>query len=79
MRRNPWLWLLVVGLLALIFYQYVPRTEIHVLWHPWFLDQVKNDSIKSLSIQGAEIRGELRTEQPYQNPSSRTVTTARKF
>ncbi len=27
---------------------------------PWFLDQVKNNNIKTISFQGIEIHGELR-------------------
>ena len=63
--RPPWLWLLVIGLLALIFWQFVPKAEVQVLYHPWFIEQVDNDNIKSISFQGNEFRGELREPQPY--------------
>ncbi len=74
----PWLWLIVIGLLALIFWHFVPKTEVQVLYHPWFTDQVKNHNIKSMSIQGNEIRGELRKETTY-SPTSGTSTPVHKF
>lgn len=74
----PWLWLIVIGLLALIFWHFVPKTEVQVLYHPWFTDQVSSHNIKSMSIQGNEIRGELRKETTY-SPTSGTSTPVRKF
>src|SRR5437764_3822968 len=74
----PWLWLLVIGLLALIFWQFVPKTEVQVLYYPWFMEQVDNNNIKSISFQDREIRGELRDVQPYVTPSG-TSTPVRKF
>ncbi len=75
----PWLWLLLIGGFALIFWQFVPKTEIQVLYYPWFIEQVDSDNIKSISIQGNELRGELRKEQQYVNPSTQTTTPVRKF
>jgi len=75
----PWLWLLLIGGLALIFWQFVPKTEIQVNYYPWFIEQVESDNIKSLSIQGTELRGELRTEKPCLNPSTLTTFPVRKF
>ena len=67
----PWLWLLLLGGFALIFWQFVPRNEVQVRYYPWFYDQVQNDNIKSITIQGVEIRGELRKDQPYlANPAA---------
>src|SRR5947207_3399312 len=74
----PWLWLLVIGLLALIFWQFVPKTEVQVLYYPWFMEQVDNDNIKSISFQDREIRGELRERQSYSTPSG-TTTPVTKF
>src|SRR5262245_63597888 len=74
----PWLWLLVVGLLGLIFWQFVPKTEVQVRYYPWFMEQVDKDNIKNLSVQGVEIHGELRKEQPYSSPSG-TITQVRRF
>jgi cell division protease FtsH len=75
----PWLWLLLIGGFALIFWQFVPKTEISVLYFPWFIEQVESDNIKSISIQGPELRGELRKEQPFQNPSTQTTTPVKRF
>ncbi|MGO9468420.1 MAG: ATP-dependent zinc metalloprotease FtsH [Isosphaeraceae bacterium] len=75
----PWLWLLLIGGFALIFWQFVPKTEIQVLYYPWFVDQVDSANIKSISIQGNELRGELRKEMHFVNPSTLTTTLVRKF
>src|SRR5271165_1095261 len=75
----PWLWLLLLGGFALIFWQFVPKTEVQVLFYPWFYEQVQTDNIKSVSIQGDDIHGEIRKEQPYQNTSTQSTVTVRKF
>ncbi len=76
----PWLWLLLLGGFALMFWVFVPRNEVQVLYYPWFFEQVQNDNIKSVSIQGLEIRGELRSDQPYQaNPAATTPTIVHRF
>jgi len=75
----PWLFLLLLAGFALIFYQFVPKTEITVGWYPWFYEQVKNDNIKTLSIQGADIKGELRKEQDYQSAPSQPPTKVKRF
>ena len=61
----PWLWLLLIGGFAIIFWQFMPKSETAVHYSPWFLDQVERDNIRSLMIKGMEIRGELRQPQPY--------------
>jgi len=73
---HPWQWLLLLGLFALVFWLYLPKTEIQV-YYPWFLEQVQNDNVKSISIQGMEICGELRKAQRYL--TRRVDTTVRKF
>jgi cell division protease FtsH len=73
----PWLWLLVIGLLGVIFWQFVPKTEIQVQYFPWFIEQVESDNIKSISFQGLEIRGELRERRPYSTPSGATTQVTR--
>ena len=75
----PWLWLLLIGGFAIIFYQFKPGSDVPVLYYPWFLAQVDADNVKSLSIQGNEIRGELRHEQPFENPATHTRTNVHKF
>ena len=64
---RTWQWLLLFLLVALIVWLYRPQTEIKVFF-PWFLDQVENDNIKSISVRGLEISGELRTPRRYRNP-----------
>ncbi len=75
----PWLWLITLGLLTLIFWHFLPRAEVEVPYAPWFLQQVEADNIQSLSIQGVEVRGVLRQEQPYQGPTSTAPVPVRKF
>src|SRR3954447_441561 len=67
----PWLWLLLIAGFGLIFWQFKPNNEVAVSYSPWFLDQVDDENIKSLSLQGLEVRGELRKPVKYQ-PSTAT-------
>ena len=75
----PWLWLIVIGLLALIFWQFVPKTEREVSFHPWFTEQIDKGNIKSVSFQGNEIHGELYREENYTTPSGSTEPVKRFF
>jgi len=72
-----WQWLLLLSLFGLIFWLYVPKNEYQVPY-PWFLQQVENDNIKSISIRGTEIHGELRTPERYRH-APLVDTTLRKF
>ena len=67
----PWLWLLLIGGFAIIFWQFMPKPETAVDYNPWFLDQVESDNIKKISIQANEVRGEVRQARPYQSGVSR--------
>jgi cell division protease FtsH len=66
----PWLWLLLVSVIGLIIYMTKP--EKGLVTYDWFLDQVERDNIKSVLIQGTEIRGELRKETPYDVTEARS-------
>ena len=50
----------------------MPKNETSVSYSPWFLDQVKKKNIKTLSIQGIEVRGELAQRSSSSSPSSVT-------
>src|SRR3954469_19964789 len=65
----PWLWLLLIAGFGLIFYQFKPSQEVPVSYSPWFLDQVDADNIKSLSISGTDVRGELRVPKDFKGPT----------
>src|ERR1019366_3575062 len=66
----PWLWLLLIALFGLIFWQFAaPKDEKSVSYSPWFLDQVEKDNIQNLSISGIEVHGELRKEAKFKAPS----------
>ncbi len=73
----PWLWLLLIGGFAIIFYLFMPKPETAVDYSPWFLDQVDSDNIKKLSVQTNEVRGELREDKPYQSGTSPSVMVHR--
>ncbi len=75
----PWVWLLLIGVLGLVFWEFVPKNEVQVLYYPWFIEQVQSGNIKSLTIEGNELRGTLRREQQYRNPPSSTTHLVRRF
>ena len=75
----PWLWLLLILGFGLIFWQFAPKNEVAVDYSPWFLDQVNEDNIKNLSIQGNEGRGELRRKRDYKQPGTNLVVPVTKF
>ncbi len=70
---------LLLGGFGLIFYQFVPKTETAVGYYPWFYEQVQNDNIKTISIQGTEVRGELRKEQLYQSAPNQQPQPVKRF
>jgi cell division protease FtsH len=75
----PWLWLLLIAGFTLIFYQFVPKTEIQVSYS-WFMDQAQKGNILNLSVQGNEVRGELRkTDEDYRPPGSTKGIPVKKF
>ena len=69
----PWLWLLLILGFGLIFWIYKPTNEVQVAYHPWFTDQVKKGNIKSISVQGTELHGELRSPRDYRASPTSTV------
>src|ERR1017187_7219399 len=75
----PWLWLLLLGGFALIFWQFVPKYENPVIYYPWFYEQVEKDNIKTITTQGGEIRGELRKEAMYQSAPNQQPIPVKKF
>src|SRR4051794_27139243 len=70
----PWLWLLLIAGFTLIFWQFVPKNEVQVTYS-WFMDQAKKGNILSLSVQGNEVHGELRSPEgePYRPTGSTTA------
>ena len=75
----PWLWLLLIGGFAIIFYLFMPKPETAVDYNPWFLDQVESNNIKKMSVQANEVRGELREDKPYQSGTSPNSVLVHKF
>jgi len=77
-QMPAWAWLLLLVGFGLIFYQFVPKTEVLVDYNPWFLDHVEENDIKSITFEGVEIHGELRTEELSRNDSSMPPTKVRR-
>ena len=75
----PWLWLLLILGFGLIFWILKPTNEVQVAYHPWFTDQVKKGNIKSISVQGTELRGELRSPKPYRSSATSPPVNVTKF
>src|SRR5208282_349965 len=75
----PWLWLLLIGGFAIIFYLFMPKDEKAVDYNPWFLDQVEGNNIKKLLLQANEVRGELREDKPYQSSTDRNSVMVHRF
>jgi cell division protease FtsH len=65
----PWLWVFLIAVIGLIIYLNTSKSEVEVTYN-WFLDQVDEDNVKSLWIQGTEVRGELREPRLYRAPKS---------
>jgi cell division protease FtsH len=74
-----WLWLLVIGMLGLIFWQFGPRSEVEVVYYPWFVQRVEAGNIQSLAIEGTELRGVLRHDERYVPPKTATPILVRRF
>ena len=64
----PWLWLLLLGGFRPDLLAVRAQAGGPVLYYPWFYEQVQADNIKSITIQGDEIRGELRKAARLQKP-----------
>jgi cell division protease FtsH len=75
----PWLWLLLIAGFGLIFWHFQPRNEASVSYSPWFLDQVEKGNVKTLSIQGLEVRGELWDKELYTPPSANVPQQVSRF
>ena len=57
----------------------MPKNEAQVSYSPWFLDQVDKGNIKSLSVQGIEVHGELRKKTDYRSQSAQAAVPVEKF
>jgi cell division protease FtsH len=74
----PWLWVFLIAVIGLIIYLNTSKTEVEVSYN-WFLDQVQEDNVKSVWIQGTEVRGELREPKTYQLPKSQISRRVTQF
>jgi cell division protease FtsH len=74
-----WLWLLTIGGFGLIFWQFMPAGAHSVPYSPWFLDQVESGNIQSLTIQGMEIRGVVRDDNPGRDGADLSRPRIRRF
>ncbi|WP_152053604.1 ATP-dependent zinc metalloprotease FtsH [Tautonia marina] len=77
----PWSLLFLIAAMVLVFLMWNPfKSEIRVSYYPWFLDQVNTDNIESITFQGRDVRGKLRTpDQEYKASDSAKATTVSQF
>src|SRR4051812_27238164 len=64
----PWIWVFLIAVVGLITWVLTGKNETSVNYSPWFIEQVKNDNIESLTTEGLVIHGKLRHETPYNPP-----------
>jgi cell division protease FtsH len=74
----PWLWVFLIAVIGLIIYMSASKNEVEVSY-TWFLDQVEEDNVKSVWLQGTDVRGELRERRTYTPPKSQTVRPVTQF
>jgi cell division protease FtsH len=67
----PWLWLILIFALIFLFWNMTLRKD--EVSYDWFLGQVARDNVKKLTIDGAQVRGELRTPAKYDVSDDRSV------
>ena len=58
MLKNTLLWLVVIGVLVVVFSNFDNTTEPNTLNYSEFITQVNDDQIKTVNINGEEITGE---------------------
>ncbi|HEV3162625.1 MAG TPA: ATP-dependent zinc metalloprotease FtsH [Isosphaeraceae bacterium] len=76
---HPGLWLVLIAIIVLIVWLGSPKGEVQVSYSPWFLDQVQNDNIETISIQGVEARGKLRAPREYKPPKEKKSQVVTEF
>ena len=69
----PWVWFLIIGVVALSIYLYSPSKNTPVSYS-WFRDQVAAGNVKALSIQGLEATGQLREKADYNQVAAGAVS-----
>src|SRR5207302_3581261 len=75
---SPWVWLFLIVVVFWFVYQYSAKNETEISYS-WFLDQVENDNIESISVQGVEARGVLREPQKYKAPKTTVEVLVTKY
>ena len=77
----PWSLLFLIAAMVLVFLMWNPfKAEIRVSYYPWFLEQVDTDNIESITFQGREASGKLRTpDKDYKASPSATAQTVTHF
>ena len=65
----PWIWVFLITVVVLITYLLSGDNKTPVNYSPWFREQVKNDNIEYIVIEGAIVRGKLRAPVSYHPPS----------
>lgn len=63
MVKNTLLWLVVIGVLVLIFSGFDQRSEPDTMNYSEFVTAVSNDQVVKVKIDGEQIKGEKRMAQ----------------
>ncbi len=74
----PWIWLVLIGVICAFLWLNYSKEEREV-GYSWFLDQVAEDNVQRVWIQGTEVRGKLREYRPYQPPNSEVPQQVQQF
>ncbi len=62
----------MVLIAAAVLFMFLMNADKGQVSYNWLLEQIKNDNIKSISIQALDVSGELRKETKYYPSGSRT-------
>ena len=73
----PWIWVILILVVAILGYQSLYKSDTVVPYSPWFVDQVTQGNVESVSFQANEARGKLRQPANYAAPNaaSKPVST----
>ncbi|MBX6315606.1 MAG: ATP-dependent zinc metalloprotease FtsH [Isosphaeraceae bacterium] len=74
----PWLWVALVIVVVLFIWLNQGRNEVEVNYS-WFQDQVADDNVESIWIQGTEVRGVLRQKAEYHPPKLPSPKPVKQF
>jgi cell division protease FtsH len=75
----PWLWVVLIFVIIVLVWVGRGSDKYTVDYSPWFLEQVENDNIESLTITGLQAEGKLRDSKQYQASKEAKINTVKDF